>query len=144
MSGVPGDLDMEDKRKMTAEHLAEMDALRRRVEELEVVERQHAEASEALRESEAKYRDLVENSNDVVYTIDEKGVLDYVSPAVESFVGYAPSEVVGRPFSDFVSKQDLSRLREGFGRLLAGEVHPHLVDLVVCHRGLRYEGTRRY
>lgn len=77
-------------------------------------------AEEALQASEEKYRELVENINDVIYAADEKGVITYVSPAVESFLGYSPSEVTGHHFKKFIYQKDLPLLREGFLKVLSG------------------------
>nr|NIQ78405.1 PAS domain S-box protein [Anaerolineae bacterium] len=65
----------------------------------DITERMQVE--EALRQSEEKYRDLVEEVNDVIYAIDTNGVITYVNPAIESFLGYSPSEVIGRTFGQF-------------------------------------------
>lgn len=78
------------------------------------------QATHALRESEEKYRDLVENVNDVIYTVDRNGVITYVSPAIESFIGYRPSEVIDRPFATLIYHQDFDRIRENLEILLAG------------------------
>jgi putative two-component system response regulator len=40
-----------------------------------------------LRESEEKYRDLVENVNDAIYIVDSSGMVSYISPAVERVIG---------------------------------------------------------
>jgi PAS domain S-box-containing protein len=85
-------------------------------------DRERKEAEEALRESEEKYRDLVENLNDVIYALDEHGSMVYISPAVESFLGFSPSEVIGRPYAELVFSEDLGRLGENLRRILAG--HP--------------------
>jgi PAS domain S-box-containing protein len=52
---------------------------------------------EKLRESKLRYRDLVESLDDVVFSVDPSGTIQYVSSAVEQF-GYTPDELIGRPF----------------------------------------------
>ena len=81
-------------------------------------------AEEALHESEEKYRDLVENINDAIYAHDEKGVLTYVSPVIETFGGYRPEELIGRSFTEFIHPEDLPALLASFYRTLAGHLEP--------------------
>jgi hypothetical protein len=83
-----------------------------------------AEMEEALRRSEEKYRGLVEEINDIIYLADERGVVVYISPVVEQESGYRVSEVVGRPFVEFVHPDDLPIILERFQRLLAGHEEP--------------------
>jgi PAS domain S-box-containing protein len=83
-----------------------------------IAERKRAE--DALGESEAQYRDLVENMNDVIYALDESGKMTYISPAVESLIGYSPAEVMGREYAEFIYPEDLGQVRQGFGAILAG------------------------
>jgi PAS domain S-box-containing protein len=73
-----------------------------------------------LRESEEKYRDLVERINDVIYTFDTAGKLTYISPAIEGLLGYPPSEVIGQSFSKFVTPEDLEEMQDRFQQLSAG------------------------
>ena len=63
----------------------------------EIAERTRAEA--ALRDSEEKYRHLVENINDVIYAVDAQGVITYLSPAIESQSGYRIAESSAACFS---------------------------------------------
>lgn len=85
---------------------------------------QRKQAEEALRGSEEKYRDLVENLNDVIYATDAEGRITYVSPVVERLGGYAPSEIIGRSVTEFVHPEDLQQLVESFRRTIAGNPEP--------------------
>ncbi len=54
------------------------------------------EAERALRASEGRYRTLVDNLEDVVFTLDAALQLTFVNRAVESF-GFTPDELLGQP-----------------------------------------------
>ena len=108
------------KRKVNVESraLAKTNELIKR----EIDERRSAE--EALRRSEQKYRELVENTNDIIFSTDQSGVLTYISPTVRAAGGYDPSEINKRPFSKFVLDKDLPLVNEYFQRLKIGPVEP--------------------
>ncbi len=73
-------------------------------------------AKEALRKSKEQYQDLVENINDVIYAIDGEGIITYISPVIESVLGYRPDELIGKSFFDFIYYQDLDRMKEDYSR----------------------------
>ena len=79
---------------------------------------------ETALQGEAKYRALVEDINAVIFTTDEAGRITYISPHIEALVGYSPPELVGRHFTDFIFKQDLSLASAGFKKVMAGSVQP--------------------
>jgi len=59
-------------------------------------------AEEALRDSEAKYRKVIENITDVFYRTDARGILDMVSPSGVSLLGYdSEEEALGMPIERF-------------------------------------------
>lgn len=72
----------------------------------QILERKRAE--KALRQSENRYRSLLEQLPDIVYEVDNAGRITFVSSAVESILGYTPGEVLGRPWRDLILKEDSS------------------------------------
>ena len=78
-------------------------------------------AEEAVKASETKYRSLVETSQDMIWSVDTFGRYTFVNPAVKYIYGYESAEMLDRPFSDFVTPEQLQKDLEVFGRLLTGE-----------------------
>jgi two-component system, cell cycle sensor histidine kinase and response regulator CckA len=75
---------------------------------------QRKQAAEALRQSEAKYRALVETTFDMVWEINPEGQITYVSPRIEDLLGYQPNEVVGKAPFDFMPDEEALRIRQLF------------------------------
>jgi PAS domain S-box-containing protein len=61
----------------------------------------------ALAESEAKFRRLVEDANDLIATWEIDGVLTYLSPSFQSLLGYEAEDWIGKPFAPLVHADDL-------------------------------------
>ncbi|GEM_PF-307973 len=78
-------------------------------------------AKDLLRESEGKYRELVENLTDVLYTTDKIGAFTYVSPATQSLTGYKPSQLLGSSYFNLVHPEDEEEVRRYFERVKSGE-----------------------
>jgi len=64
-----------------------------------------------------QHPDLVEITNDIIYTATAEGVISYCSPQISRY-GYSPEEVVGRHFSELVHPDDLERIGEEFGETM--------------------------
>jgi PAS domain S-box-containing protein len=93
----------------------------------DALERQHLiknkmQAEDALRVSEEKYRSLVENINDAIYSLDEHGVITYISPAIEKISGYFPSHLTGHHFTVFILKDDLPGVVRTFEAAKTGKI----------------------
>jgi PAS domain S-box-containing protein len=85
----------------------------------EITERKRAE--ESLCESEEQYRDLVENLSDALFKTDIKGLVIYISPIVETIIGFKPEEIIGKHFSGFFHPDDLPLIVERFQKRISGE-----------------------
>jgi two-component system, NtrC family, sensor kinase len=72
---------------------------------MDVTDRKVAEA--ALADSEAKFRGIVENANDMFFIINPAGEFNYVSPQVSDLLGYTIAEFQNQPFGQFVHPDDL-------------------------------------
>ncbi len=79
-------------------------------------------AEHALRESEAMYRNLVETSNDLIWSVDREGRWTYLNgSAARRIWGAAAADMLGRPFFDSLVPEVLERDRAVFQQILRGE-----------------------
>jgi PAS domain S-box-containing protein len=79
------------------------------------VHEQHA-ADAALKASEARYRLLADNMNDIVVCYGADAVLTFVSGATEAALGYTPSELIGTRMLDLAHPDDKDRATAAYRR----------------------------
>jgi PAS domain S-box-containing protein len=81
-------------------------------------------AENAVRVSEEKYHTLADNINDIIYSVDEYGIIKYVGPQITRY-GYNPEEIVSRPFLEFVLPEDHENTMKDFKKSIeTGEEFP--------------------
>ena len=85
--------------------LRELEALRERVVELE-------QANAALEAREGRYRDLIENARDMIWTVDLTGGVTFLNSACEHITGYGKQELLGKELSDLVDPCNLEQAQE--------------------------------
>ncbi|BAZ31652.1 PAS/PAC sensor signal transduction histidine kinase [Cylindrospermum sp. NIES-4074] len=81
----------------------------------DITERQLAKA--ALAKSEAQFRSLVENANDVIYSLSIDGLFTYLSPNFTNMFGYDTSEFLGQSFTLLVNPDDLATYQAFFQQI---------------------------
>jgi PAS domain S-box-containing protein len=93
-----------------------------------------------LRESEARLQGYVENTNDLVFALDEQSRLTYVSPNAVRILGYSPAQLLGQNFDALVHSGDLPKLWECSEELQAGGEAQHQSEFRIQHK----DGSTRW
>ncbi len=87
------------------------------------------EMERSLRESETRFRSLVQNSRDVIAVVDENLVLRFVSPAVEQITGFSPEEILGTSGVDYIHPDDLELLAREVAEIMAEPDRAKTIEL---------------
>jgi len=104
---------MKDQNKTKKQLVSELVELRQRITELEALENKFSQAKEALRQSEARYRTLFEDSRDAVYITTLGGKVIDVNKAFLDLLGYTKGELAGITSQDtYVNSYDRQRFQK--------------------------------
>jgi two-component system, sensor histidine kinase and response regulator len=91
----------------------------------------HAEQS--LRESEERFRAIVETTLDWIWEVDADGCYTYVSPTAQRLLGYAPAEMLGRHFTAFMPPGEAERVNARFAASSAAAAPFSLLENTCLH-----------
>ena len=91
------------------------------------------QAEEALRESEEKYRNLVERANDGIAIVQDN-LLKYLNPRLAEIGGYTADEVIDTPFTDYVYPDELPKVVDYYNRRMAGDETVSTYETALRHR----------
>ncbi len=106
---------------MEAVPQTEIEALQARIAALEAeltkahddIKQQHHPTSR-LPEGQELFRTVFEAATEGIWITDSGGFTTTVNPQMAEMLGYSPSEMIGRPYADFVHPEDMARARAGF------------------------------
>jgi two-component system cell cycle sensor histidine kinase/response regulator CckA len=96
---------------------------------------QRKKEEQALHESEARYRDLFENANDLIQSVAADGTFQYVNRAWREALGYSADEASRLVLSDVVHPDFRQHCMEIFSRVAAGEKLNHVECLYLTKSG---------
>lgn len=65
-----------------------------------------------IRASEARFRSLIQHANEVIFIVNDQGIVTYVSPPVKKIMGYVEEELVGRSIGNYIHPQDVDYVKQ--------------------------------
>ena len=74
----------------------------------------HKLLEESLKKSEAKFRNFVETSPDMIWEIDTEGIFTYISPQSSVILGYKPQKIIGNNIVSLISPGSIERAKKLF------------------------------
>jgi PAS domain S-box-containing protein len=96
------------------------------------------QVDDLLRQSEKKYRDLIENLNEGVWAIDDGSYTTFVNPRMAEMLGYTESEMIGQHLFSFMDAQGIEICKRNVERRRQGIQEQHDFEFV------RKDGSRMY
>ncbi len=125
---------MKDEHKTKKQLINELIELGQRITELEASETRRKWMEEALRESEEKYRRLIETANDAIFIADaETGIILDVNKKAEELLDMPAEKIVGMHQTQLHPKEEAKR----YGKIFLDHIQSGkaiLGDLFVCHK----------
>ncbi|MBC7961376.1 MAG: EAL domain-containing protein [Steroidobacteraceae bacterium] len=94
-----------------------LEEIRRKVENAlyrRRMERSYALMTARMQQSEQLHRFLVENSPDLIYTLDDSGRFMFINSRVESLLGYSREELIGKKYCTIVHDEDVEKAHYAF------------------------------
>lgn len=79
------------------------------------------EIDSVLKESDEKYKFLVNSVLDVIAEVDLDGTFSFISPGVYKIFGYEPKEVIGTKFFSYIHLDDMEEVMKSFKKIFKGE-----------------------
>ncbi len=122
-------IDITEQRRAQDELRAAYEQITASEEQLRGQFEELADNQTAIRASEAKFRDLIEASPDMIWEMDTRGVFTYMSPQSSARIGYLPEEVIGKAVFSLVPDYALPSFEEIFTTSARAKKSPAGFDL---------------
>lgn len=100
--------------------------------------RKNKELSQEIKRSEYRYRDLLENANDFIFTLDQNGKFVYLNNRFKPITGFKKKEWLQKDFSELIVKKDRSRAKknyqlvhQGRARIFQAQIKSNISDCFI-------------
>jgi PAS domain S-box-containing protein len=130
---------MKDNAKTKSQLLSELAELQQRVLNLEFVEEAHRQVEQALRESEERFRSVVDNSPTGIFLVDNAYKFIYANDKLYRILAYSPEEIIGHDFREFLDDESRVLVADRYVRRQKGENIPPRYEFNI----IRKDGEKR-
>ncbi|HEY3377985.1 MAG TPA: PAS domain-containing protein [Armatimonadota bacterium] len=89
---------------------------------------------QALKDSEARFRGLVESCSDVVWEVNERFEYTFVSPSIKPLIGFNQEHVIGKTIFALMESRESLWAKEILQQFATQQQAYHLVELQLVHR----------
>lgn len=107
-----------------------------REELIDELEKLNSRTETTLRESEEKYRNVVENANEAIF-VAQDWVLKFCNPKTVEILGFAPEELKAKPFAELIHPDDRAMVADRHKRRLQGERFEDVYSFKIISKDLR-------
>jgi PAS domain S-box-containing protein len=95
---------------------------------------QRKEMEEALKESEEKYRNIIESSEDGYFEIDIAGIFTYFNDSMRKILGFSKDEIMGMNFQQFFDEENAKNVSETFSHIQQTGETIKIIDWTLINR----------
>ncbi|OUJ18443.1 Signal transduction histidine kinase containing PAS domain [Methanonatronarchaeum thermophilum] len=95
-----------------------------------------------IKKGKPRYQSMIENLNEVIYILDTKAQIKYVSPNAEEITGYTIQELKQKNYIDLVHPQDVKGRIKHFQKALSGEAEPTDYRFITKNGEIRWVRTQ--
>ena len=125
--------------QQTTKPMPEVEALQRRLSELESKIRTLQQAQAVLSESEEKFRSVLENIREGYYEVDLAGNFTFCNEAFSRFLGMSPEQLIGTHFKSYAEAETIQDVYRTFSAVYQSGISGKVFDIQV----IRQDGSRR-
>lgn len=92
------------------------------------------QTEDALRQSELRFRNLVETTNDLIWETDKSLAFSYVSPQVEKLLGFGQDDCIGKTVFDLMPPEEAARTHNILRSVVTKKIPFYSQDHIVRHK----------